>query len=277
MAASTKPSIPIPPINSFSDARNGLSQAIQSVINWVLSLPPQTNMQGSRVTNVANPVNPQDAVTLAYLSKATGTPVTGTGAVPNPTVGTGAIAWKVAVSPWATITSTNGQLSLTAGGVNQNVVLSPSGAGGVLVTGKAESTNTAAMLQVDGMIRVTDYTTPTTGTGMDIFYVPSGSYGQIRAINYNTPAWEELNVDGNPLTLNGASQGSVGVGYSPNAAYKLDVNGNINIGSATSTAAYYCHGSAGQTTTVVYAKSNVGTTVTYGTMTFVGGILVAHT
>src|SRR5262249_24287652 len=151
------------------------------------------------------------------------------------------------------------------------------------ISGLAESTYTNAMLQVNGLVRATDYNTPTTGSSANLFFVPVSAFvatpfGCLRAYNDGgTGAFAQLAVDGAPLALNSISGASVGIGYLPNAAYKLDVNGHINIGAGTSTAAYYCHGSAGKTVTIPYAKSDVGTVITYGTMTFVGGILVANT
>jgi hypothetical protein len=235
-------------------------------------------MQNNRVVNVANPVNPQDAVTLGFLN----TRLVGSGAQGtmsgglNPAIGSGTVAWKVGVSPWAKIAATNGQLTISAGGTNQSIILSPSGAGGVQVSGLGESSNTSAMLQVNGLIRATDYNTPTTGTGVDIFYAPFASpWGGVRCYDYGLGTFKELDVDGSPLILNGYSGKSVGVGTSPpNSVYRLDVNGPINCGGG---AVYFCQGSGGQTTTVRYGKSNVGTIVTYGTMTFLGGILVGVT
>ena len=217
--------IPIPPFGSWNDARNALSVAIQSIITWVQSLPPKTDMQNNRVVNVANPVNPQDAVTLGFLNtRLGGSGAQGTSSALNPAIGSGTVAWKVGVSPWAKIAATNGQLNISAGGTNQSIILSPSGAGGVMVAGLGESSNTSAMLQVNGLIRATDYNTPTTGTGVDIFYAPLASpWGGVRCYDYTLAAYKELDVDGSPLILNAYSGKSVGVGTSPpNAAYKLE-------------------------------------------------------
>jgi len=75
-----KLSVFIPPLGSFQDTRNVLAGVVQKVADYLASAPPVTDFQQNRLTNLANPVNPQDAVTLSYLQGVTGAPApTGAG------------------------------------------------------------------------------------------------------------------------------------------------------------------------------------------------------
>lgn len=57
----------VPPFGNFSAARQTLVGVTQDIGDYINNLPPSTNMLGSRVINVGDPVNSQDAVNLEYL------------------------------------------------------------------------------------------------------------------------------------------------------------------------------------------------------------------
>jgi len=59
--------INIPPMQTMEDVRQAISQAFTSFQNQLLSQLPITDMGGERLSNVAFPVDADDAVTLRYL------------------------------------------------------------------------------------------------------------------------------------------------------------------------------------------------------------------
>jgi hypothetical protein len=115
----------------------------------------------------------------------------------------------------ANITASSGALTISAGGTNQNVTLTPSG------TGKVSA---GAFTDVAGRIRAAGNTGPSTGAGMEMFY--TGTAGGIVSFDRGSSAFKQFTLDGDPIVINATSGGNVGIGGG--ASFKLDVSGDVN-------------------------------------------------
>jgi hypothetical protein len=92
------------------------------------------------------------------------------------------------------------------------------------------TTTPTTILDVNGSIRVTGRTTPTTGNGLEIFYFSPSDCFYLEAYNYSTSTYKAIRYSGASHQF---IAGNVGVGTT-NPIEKLHVAGNIRIdGSST--------------------------------------------
>lgn len=188
--------------------------------------------------------------------------------------GAGKILFPENAAP-ASLSASSGALTAAAGGSNQNVTLTPSGTGNVILAGGGSglvgvgTTSPLAMLDVAGLLRSTSNSpTPPSGKGLEMSFSTSTSSANLQAYDRGTSSYIQMSLNGNPLTLNSASLADVGVD-NPSPSYPLDVTGDVN----TSTA-YRVGGAAGLSVTKT-VRNSVGTGTC--TFTFTGGIMTAST
>jgi hypothetical protein len=89
----------------------------------------------------------------------------------------------------------------------------------------------AAMLDVNGVVRATGFTSPATGVGVEIEY--SGGTGFLQSINRTAAAYVPLKIEANPVTINATSGGKVGIGVpTPQAGLHSAVSTIIGVANA---------------------------------------------
>ncbi|MDP3402582.1 MAG: hypothetical protein Q8S35_01335, partial [bacterium] len=91
------------------------------------------------------------------------------------------------------------------------------------------TTTPETRLDVNGAARFLNYTIPSSGTGLEVAYDPSGSgAGRIIAINRSASSFTELRLQGAPITLNSGGEGNVGIGTT-NPLTTLSIAGNGSV------------------------------------------------
>jgi hypothetical protein len=72
--------------------------------------------------------------------------------------------------------------------------------------------NPQVALEVNGAGRFDNWSTPTSGAGLELGFLPAVPRGYFQAFDRSAGAFRQLNLDGSPLALNQFSGANVGIG-----------------------------------------------------------------